>query len=452
MTTRQSVNQELAELQSEFEQINNMGAIPPQDEPDFSIGELEQLLGIDGLDLSDDLDDLDLETTDTDTATTTTADTPPTYIVTHTGTTLYGRQDNGLDKQVQVAPITHTQITTPAKHYEPNDPLQKQEINPTHYQNSLVECIQISEHLGFCLGNAIKYLWRAGLKHTDHKGIETDTNKAKWYIHRLQTSPPPTLADDTQYSLRLILADEFMGADLDRAELIRQVLEPFLQPTPKTDPKTIKQIYTLIDDFVKDYQTDDERYKKILNKLFPSLDYSELLPKFSHFNHNELCYLSYISHHSTLPSEQETAYFLLKAVSIFGTAKNVYQTCEQSLHTLQKIVTHAQSVGQIIAYTQALTSLYRQDHSLLKNIFASLTHPSELMGVAGIYLCDEHWEHSPLAGELIRIATQTGLSNIQLALVAIKQSGVNADSPSNFIKALKFLLPLYLAYQANAIL
>jgi hypothetical protein len=36
--------------------------------------------------------------------------------------------------------------------------------NPDHYKAhpSGVECIQITEHLGFCRGNAIKYIWRAG--------------------------------------------------------------------------------------------------------------------------------------------------------------------------------------------------------------------------------------------------------------------------------------------------
>lgn len=52
---------------------------------------------------------------------------------------------------------------------------------PSHYTShpSGVECIQITEHMNFCLGNAIKYLWRADLKH----GIE-DLRKAQWYIER----------------------------------------------------------------------------------------------------------------------------------------------------------------------------------------------------------------------------------------------------------------------------
>ena len=52
---------------------------------------------------------------------------------------------------------------------------------PKHYTShpSGVECIQITEHMGFVLGNALKYIWRADLKN----GIE-DLEKAKWYIER----------------------------------------------------------------------------------------------------------------------------------------------------------------------------------------------------------------------------------------------------------------------------
>lgn len=54
--------------------------------------------------------------------------------------------------------------------------------HPPHYTShpSGVECIQITEHMGFNLGNALKYLWRADLK---HDAIE-DLEKAVWYINR----------------------------------------------------------------------------------------------------------------------------------------------------------------------------------------------------------------------------------------------------------------------------
>ena len=54
--------------------------------------------------------------------------------------------------------------------------------NPKHYTShpSGIDCIQITEHMGFCLGNAIKYVWRADLK---EDAIE-DLQKAVWYINR----------------------------------------------------------------------------------------------------------------------------------------------------------------------------------------------------------------------------------------------------------------------------
>ncbi len=54
--------------------------------------------------------------------------------------------------------------------------------HPKHYNvhPSGVECITIVEHLTFNVGNAIKYLWRAGLKGASLE----DLKKARWYIDR----------------------------------------------------------------------------------------------------------------------------------------------------------------------------------------------------------------------------------------------------------------------------
>ena len=37
---------------------------------------------------------------------------------------------------------------------------------PKHYtaHPSGIECIQVTEHMGFNLGNAVKYIWRCDLK------------------------------------------------------------------------------------------------------------------------------------------------------------------------------------------------------------------------------------------------------------------------------------------------
>lgn len=61
--------------------------------------------------------------------------------------------------------------------------------SPKHYNShpSGIECIEIARHYCFSIGNAIKYLWRAGLKKDvslgdKQKEIE-DLKKAIWYIN-----------------------------------------------------------------------------------------------------------------------------------------------------------------------------------------------------------------------------------------------------------------------------
>lgn len=52
--------------------------------------------------------------------------------------------------------------------------------HPPHYTQhpSGIECIEVVKHMGFCLGNVVKYCWRADLK---GDAIE-DLEKAKRYL------------------------------------------------------------------------------------------------------------------------------------------------------------------------------------------------------------------------------------------------------------------------------
>ena len=54
--------------------------------------------------------------------------------------------------------------------------------HPQHYTShpSGIEVIQITEHMNFCLGNAVKYILRADLK----GNAVQDLQKAQWYIDR----------------------------------------------------------------------------------------------------------------------------------------------------------------------------------------------------------------------------------------------------------------------------
>lgn len=53
-------------------------------------------------------------------------------------------------------------------------------IEPKHYKEhpSGIECIEITKHMNFCLGNAVKYIWRCGLKGDK---VE-DLKKARKYL------------------------------------------------------------------------------------------------------------------------------------------------------------------------------------------------------------------------------------------------------------------------------
>lgn len=55
-------------------------------------------------------------------------------------------------------------------------------INPAHYRSnaSSIECIEVTRHMNFNVGNAVKYLWRNGLKSQDTQ-VE-DLEKAIWYL------------------------------------------------------------------------------------------------------------------------------------------------------------------------------------------------------------------------------------------------------------------------------
>lgn len=59
-------------------------------------------------------------------------------------------------------------------------------INPQHYKTGkakcdcgrTIECIEVTRHMNFNLGNAVKYIWRY-----EHKGGLEDLKKSCWYIN-----------------------------------------------------------------------------------------------------------------------------------------------------------------------------------------------------------------------------------------------------------------------------
>lgn len=80
--------------------------------------------------------------------------------------------------------------------------------HPEHYTSlgaacsqcgASIECIDVTSHMGFTIGNAVKYLWRAG-----RKGLAVeDLRKAAWYIAReiarLEAPPDPEATPPSLY-------------------------------------------------------------------------------------------------------------------------------------------------------------------------------------------------------------------------------------------------------------
>ena len=116
--------------------------------------------------------------------------------------------------------------------------------NPSHYRShpSGVECIDIVRHLPFNVGNAIKYLWRAGDKGGPEK-LREDLEKALWYtkdsIDHPSASTYSQLVDYEQLAKwnrvesktqrgRIIVLIIFCFA-----ELAKQELEAWLDSIPK---------------------------------------------------------------------------------------------------------------------------------------------------------------------------------------------------------------------------
>lgn len=94
--------------------------------------------------------------------------------------------DDGLPMDPGEANIEHAILTVPA-----NDSVN----HPSHYTSGKYEVIDIIEDQlgaegirGFCLGNAVKYICRAGKK--DPTKTRQDLEKAIWYInHYLEVMP-----------------------------------------------------------------------------------------------------------------------------------------------------------------------------------------------------------------------------------------------------------------------
>ena len=132
--------------------------------------------------------------------------------------------------------------------------------HPKHYTEGFapvnIECIDITRHMGFCLGNAFKYVWRAGKKGGKEKAVE-DLEKAKWYIRegRLEKA-----GEAAQAVFRLIPEPPFE---------FENVGEPDMYGNGKFRITSLEFVrYQLLQEIVSPYDGKDLQYYMGLFKRF----------------------------------------------------------------------------------------------------------------------------------------------------------------------------------------
>src|SRR5271163_2919574 len=86
--------------------------------------------------------------------------------------------------------------------------------HPRHYVTHGVECIAAARGMGFDLGNAVRYVYRAW----DKGDLATDLEKARWYLndHMRHAESVRVISGNARDALRLIGASQ-PGKSLPRA-------------------------------------------------------------------------------------------------------------------------------------------------------------------------------------------------------------------------------------------
>lgn len=94
--------------------------------------------------------------------------------------------------------------------------------HPSYYRSGGIECIDVMQKLygkdfvsNFCLGNAMKYLWRCDRK---HETPIDDLKKARWYIdHIIKINEPTGQGNDIQKKLDEVdkAAEEYLRANAE---------------------------------------------------------------------------------------------------------------------------------------------------------------------------------------------------------------------------------------------
>lgn len=133
----------------------------------------------------------------------------------------------GLEERVRLV----GRVLSAGQDQTPTPALAGDAINPSHYRShsSGIEAIELTEHAGFNLGNAIKYAWRVPLKHqTPHQ----DLRKCAWYLKRFALSHAPWFVTVDRSLLTRVLDVEPEGSALHLVLLMVDLVASY-GPEPK---------------------------------------------------------------------------------------------------------------------------------------------------------------------------------------------------------------------------
>lgn len=131
--------------------------------------------------------------------------------------------------------------------------------HPEYYKSGGVEVIDVIEDwkLDFCLGNAIKYIARAGKKSDD---VRTDLEKAAWYIKRhwdgmanRDTKPIPS-QKNTDYGLEEVC--EAWGITDDTLFFVMENLYSLVVPNENDDStyaSSLELAYVFLNNYICQY-------------------------------------------------------------------------------------------------------------------------------------------------------------------------------------------------------
>jgi hypothetical protein len=123
--------------------------------------------------------------------------------------------------------------------------------NPKHYNNdpSGVECIDVVEHMDFCLGNAFKYVYRF----RDKNGLE-DIEKAKWYLKRARTQENTIQTPHAFKQLLIYLMDKITSAgdNYERNRVLKEIIKAAITSDPEDASMFIENAIGYLGDLVKE--------------------------------------------------------------------------------------------------------------------------------------------------------------------------------------------------------